>query len=308
MRTFTVGTRGSALALWQTRHVTSLLAARGVGVQERIITTRGDVNQAERLQGRLEKGFFTEELENALRAKEIDWAVHSLKDLPTRQPEGLTLAAILTRAPASDLLLVRKDALDESKRVPVKAGGKVGSSSLRREALLKHFGPHVAPGPLRGNVPTRVEKLRSGAYDAIVLAEAGVTRLGLPLDDLAVFRLSPRRWPGAPGQGAVAVQCRADDAEVLGVLEALDHAPTRAAVTLERELLRELEGGCTTPFGAYTDGERAWLGLAAERGWVSLTLPAPAAPTTDWLHSTLEALQGAPLSPEESDEWFARRV
>jgi hydroxymethylbilane synthase len=296
------------LALWQTRHVTSLLSQRGVSVQERIITTRGDVNQSERLQGRLEKGFFTEELENALRAKVIDWAVHSLKDLPTRQPDGLTLAAILTRAPASDLLLVRKDSLDESKRVPVKAGGKVGSSSLRREALLKHFGPHVAPGPLRGNVPTRVEKLRSGAYDAIVLAEAGVSRLELPLDDLAVFRLSPRRWPGAPGQGAVAVQCRADDAEVRGVLAALDHAPTRAAVELERELLRELEGGCTTPFGCYTDGERVFLGLAAERGWVSLTVPAPAALTPEWLKSTLEALNRAPLSPEESDEWFSRRV
>ncbi len=308
MRTFTVGTRGSALALWQTRHVSAQLAARGVTVAERVITTRGDVNQSERLQGRLEKGFFTEELEHALRAKEIDWAVHSLKDLPTRQPDGLALAAILPRASPSDLLVVRLDALDESRRVPVKAGGKVGSSSLRREALLKHFGPHTAPGPLRGNVPTRVEKLRAGAYDAIVLAEAGVARLELPLADLAAFRLSPRRWPGAPGQGAVAVQCRADDAEVLAVLAALDHAPTRAAVTLERELLRELEGGCTTPFGCFTDGERAWLGLSAAKGWVGLELPAPAAPTADWLRTTLEALAGAPLSPEESDEWFARRI
>lgn len=308
MRTFTVGTRGSALALWQTRHVTSLLGARGVTVAERVITTRGDVSQAARLQGKLEKGFFTEELEAALRAKEIDWAVHSLKDLPTRQPEGLTLAAILPRAPAGDLLLVHPDALDETKRVPLRAGARVGSSSLRREAMLKHFGPHAAPEPLRGNVPTRVEKLRQGAYGAILLAEAGVRRLELPLAELAVFQLSPRRWPGAPGQGAVAVQCRADDAEVLGALQALDDATTRASVTLERELLRVLEGGCTTPFGAFSDGERVYLGLATDAGWASLTVPAPREPSAAWLAETLAALSRAPLALEESNEWICRRV
>lgn len=308
MRRFTVGTRGSELALWQTRHVTALLGAKGVSVAERVITTRGDVNQSARLQGKLEKGFFTEELEAALRGCEIDWAVHSLKDLPTRQPEGLALAAILPRAPAGDLLLARREAVDETRRVPLKVGARVGSSSLRREAMLKRFGPQAVPAPLRGNVPTRVEKLRHGAYEAILLAEAGVRRLELPLDDLAVFQLSPRRWPGAPGQGAVAVQCRADDAEALGVLQALDHAPTRAAVTLERELLRELEGGCTTPFGCYADGAQAWVGLATDAGWASLSLPMPNALSASWLTETLAALFRAPLAPEESDDWFCRRV
>ena len=198
MRHFTVGTRGSALALWQTRHVGSLLSKSGATIAERIITTQGDTNLSDRLVGKLEKGFFTQELEAALHAKEIDWAVHSLKDLPTRMPGGLMLGAVLERAPAADLLLVRPEHVDETSVLPLKAGARVGSCSLRREAMLKHYASKAVAVPLRGNVPTRVSKLREGLFDAILLAEAGVSRLQLPLEGLAVFRLNPARWQCAP--------------------------------------------------------------------------------------------------------------
>lgn len=292
---FIAGTRGSALALWQTRHVSSLLAAQRVEVEERVITTQGDVNQAARLQGKLEKGFFTQELEAALHAREIDWAVHSLKDLPTRMPPGLVLGAVLRRAPAADLLLVRREAVEETKVLPLRDGARVGSSSLRREAMLKHFAPGVKAEPLRGNVPTRVQKLADGQYDAIVLAEAGVTRLALDLSAFAVFRLDPRRWPCAPGQGAVAVQCRADDARVLAALSTLDDAATARATSLERDFLRILEGGCTTPFGCFIAEGTVTLGLASDAGWRALHLQLPASVDAAWLNARLADLNTAPL-------------
>ncbi len=277
-RRFVVGTRGSALARWQTDHVNQRLREQAgtseLAVDVRVITTQGDVNLADRLAGTLEKGFFTAELEAALHAGEIDWAVHSLKDLPTRMPAGLTLVAVLERASPADLLVIAPGAYDghdeRPDRLPLKAGARVGTSSLRRDAMLKAFAPSCTSLPLRGNVPTRVDKLRAGTYDAIVLAEAGLSRLGLSLAGLKVLRLDPRAWQPAPGQGAVAVQARAADDAVRALFAAIDHEDTRAATALERAFLRELEGGCTTPFGAYVDAERAHLGLARPAGWVSL--------------------------------------
>jgi hydroxymethylbilane synthase len=308
VRTFTVGTRGSALALWQTRHVTRLLEGTASPIIERIITTQGDVNLSERLQGSLEKGFFTQELEAALHAKEIDWAVHSLKDLPTRSPEGLTIGATLKRAPAGDLLILRPEAYDEKAApLPLKRGAQVGSSSLRREALLRHYSPHCLPQPLRGNVPTRLDKLKAAQYDGILLAEAGVARLGLDLSGLVVLQLNPRRWVCAPGQGSVAVQCRADDAEVRHVLSTLDDAPTRRATSIERDFLRVLEGGCTTPFGCFVDGERAWLGLLTDTGWHQAQVALPEErPGPEWIATQLHSLTKS--SREDNHEWLARRV
>ena len=302
MRSFTVGTRGSALALWQTRHVSSRLQA---SITERIITTQGDVNLSERLVGKLEKGFFTQELEAALHAREIDWAVHSLKDLPTRMPEGLTLGAVLERAPAADLLLLRAEAVDDGAPIPARPGSRIGSCSLRREAMLKHFAPELVAAPLRGNVPTRVQKLRDGQYDGILLAEAGVTRLSLSLEGLAVYRLNPARWQCAPGQGAVAVQCRSDDREVLSLLSSIHHAPTARATGLERDFLRELEGGCTTPFGCFIDGTRASLGLAVADRWARRVIELPPDVTQKWISQQLLEL---PHHQEDSHEWLARRV
>ncbi len=305
MRAFTVGTRGSALALWQTRHVTALLQKQGVSITERIITTQGDTNLSSKLVGTLEKGFFTQELEAELHEKKIDWAVHSLKDLPTRMPPGLVLGAVLERAPAADLLLLAPHAVDESSLLPVQAGARIGSCSLRREAMLKQFAPRASAVPLRGNVPTRVAKLREGLFDGILLAEAGVARLQLSLEGLAVYRLNPARWQCAPGQGAVAVQCRADDADVLSILAPLHHAATARATGLERDFLRVLEGGCTTPFGCFIDGTRASLGLATERGWARRTIELPASPEPTWLAAQLDEL---PHHQEESHEWLSRRL
>ncbi len=271
------GTRGSDLALWQTRDVAERLRAAHpeIEVEPVVVTTRGDVDLSDRLVGRLDKGFFTRELEDLLRAGGVDIVVHSLKDLPTVQPEGLALGAVVERANVADWLLVRRDAVvggenvvrPSQNRLPLRPGARVGSSALRREALVQRYAPQATAVPLRGNVPTRVHKLRERTYDAIVLAAAGVTRLGLDLSELAVFELDPSLWVPAPGQGAVAVQCRADDAATLARLAALDHRATREAVEVERALLRLTEGGCNSPFGAWSDGRCVTWGLARADRW-----------------------------------------
>jgi hydroxymethylbilane synthase len=276
---FTLGTRGSALALWQTNHVAALLRARdpALEVKLEVITTRGDVDQSERLVGKLEKGFFTEELEKALREGGIDAAVHSLKDLPTRLPQGLALGAVLQRAAAWDVLLIRPDWVHRTtpEVLPLADPARVGASSLRRDALLRRFAPTCRPVPLRGNVPTRVQRLRDGRTDAIVLAAAGLLRLELDLKGLAAFRLNPRRWIPAPGQGAIAVQCRSDDARAATLLSAAHHPETASATGWERDFLRVLEGGCATPFGAFVEGQQLWLGQATKRGWKGSSVRLP---------------------------------
>jgi hydroxymethylbilane synthase len=256
-----LATRGSALARWQTSLTNTLLGGR---CEEVVIETRGDVDQAPVLAGRMEKGFFTAELERALHEKSVDVAVHSLKDLPTQQPKGLCLGAVLERADPRDWLVVRRDAVDRSAAVPVKSGGRVGASSLRRMALLRHHAPALAPTPLRGNVPTRVRKLAEGAYEAIVLAGAGVSRLGIDLSAFEVFALSPTAWVPAPAQGTIALQCREDDAPTRARLSAIEHVETRRRVDAERLLLQAFEAGCSSPFGAYLDGSRLVIGQERE--------------------------------------------
>lgn len=255
-RELKLATRGSALARWQT----ALVRHRLGGGLETIIETRGDVDQAPVLAGRMEKGFFTAELERALHERRVDVAVHSLKDLPTVQPAGLCVGAVLERADPRDWLIVRRDALASGSPLPVRPGGRVGASSLRRMALLRHHAPGLVPTPLRGNVPTRVKKLASGEYEAIVLAAAGVSRLGLDLTSFAVFGLEPSTWVPAPGQGVIAIQCREDDAEVRDRLAAIEHRETRRRVDTERLLLQAFEAGCSSPFGAFLDGARLVVG------------------------------------------------
>jgi len=269
-----LATRGSALARWQTDWVASKVPLKSRAV---IIETRGDVDQAPVLAGRMEKGFFTAELERALHEKTVHAAVHSLKDLPTVQPKGLCLGAVLERADPRDWLLVRKDAVDSSHAFPVKAGGRVGASSLRRMALLRHHASHLAPTPLRGNVPTRLRKLEEGQYEAIVLAAAGVSRLGLDLSPFKVFALAPQSWVPAPGQGAVTVQCREDDAETRAVLEQVEDLKSRQAVDSERAMLQAFEAGCSSPFGAFLDGETLLIGQERDGKWMtaSATVTAP---------------------------------
>jgi hydroxymethylbilane synthase len=248
-RSLTIGTRGSALARWQTEWVRARLrtAWPDLECQTRLFTTSGDRTQSvnKPLPEIGGKGLFTEELENALRQGEIGLAVHSLKDLPIDDAPGLTLGAIPVREDARDVLVSRNswtlDALPK--------GVRVGTSSLRRSAQLLAARPELTLLPLRGNVDTRIHKVMNGEYEAIVLAAAGVLRLGLG-EHITEYLPMEVMLP-APGQGAIAVQCRADDSAMLELLTAIDDADTRAAVTAERAFLNALGGGCSAPVAAY---------------------------------------------------------
>jgi hydroxymethylbilane synthase len=277
-----IGSRGSDLALWQSRTV--LAALRGAGAASAwnseitVIATRGDLDQSPLLVGKMEKGFFTRELELALLDRRIDLVVHSLKDLPTAEPEGLTNQTILPRATPADWLLVRREfhVPREDGLLPLRAGTRVGASSLRRAALLGQFAPHAKPVPLRGNVPTRVRRLAEGeTVDAIVLAAAGLTRLALDLSAFVVIELPPEWWIPAPGQGALAAQCRAGDRGIESQIALLADAACVSATRWEREFLRVIEGGCSTPFGCHVSGNRAYLGIATERGWAAHSIDLP---------------------------------
>ena len=247
MRELVVGTRGSELALWQTRTV---MAAVVGPWREAVIKTAGDRFQEIPLHKADAVGLFTKDIEDQLLAGAIDVAVHSMKDLPTRVPPGLAFAALLERAAPSDVLLVRPESHDPSRRIPVRPGGLVGASSLRRQALLGLWAADLAVASLRGNVPTRVAKLRKSECDAIVLARAGISRLGLDVTPLVAFDLNPEAWVGAPAQGVIGVQVRASDAEAHQRLAPLDHAESRACAEAERRLLQLYGGGCHAPFGA----------------------------------------------------------
>ena len=264
-----LGTRRSALALAQ-----SGMVARALGPDVTLVevVTEGDRLVGVPLQGTLAKGYFTEALEAKLREGSIDLAVHSLKDLPVLDSPGLTLGAVPPRESPADLLLVRAAAFDaEAWRLPLVPGARVGAASLRRQALLRTLRPDLEPAFLRGNVTTRVRKLVDGSYDAIVLAEAGVVRLGetlgLPEDgSVVVARLLPEHWPCAPGQGALGIQCRADDPSVQARLARIHDPATAAAVGGERDALRSIGGGCATPFAAWFGESGRVLGMAPEEG------------------------------------------
>ena len=277
-----IGSRGSDLALWQSRTV--LAALRGLGAapawdsEITVVTTRGDVDQSLYLAGGVEKGFFTKELEFALLERRIDLVVHSLKDLPTATPAGLRNITILPRASAADWLLIRREfhAPRNDGLLPLAAGARVGASSLRRGALLGRFAPQARSVPLRGNVPTRVRKLaESDGVDAIILAGAGLSRLGLDLSAFVVIELSPEWWVPAPGQGALAAQCRAGETDIESQVRRLTDPAGADAARWEREFLRVIEGGCSTPFGCHVIGDHAWLGIATEQGWAARSIELP---------------------------------
>lgn len=277
-----IGSRGSDLALWQSRTV--LAALRGAAAMPAwqseitVIATRGDLDQSPLLVGKMEKGFFTRELELALLDRRIDLVVHSLKDLPTAEPDGLANRTILPRATPADWLLIRHEfhAPRTDGLLPLKTGTRVGASSLRRGALLGRFAPQAVSVPLRGNVPTRLRKLAEGQQvDAIVLAGAGLTRLELNLSAFVVLELPPEWWIPAPGQGALAAQCRVGDREIEAQIGLLADAPCASATRWEREFLRVIEGGCSTPFGCYVAGNRAHLGMATDSGWAAHSIELP---------------------------------
>ena len=254
-----LGTRGSDLARTQSGTVAAALREAGFEVELTIIKTSGDENKTALFGAIGPQGVFVREIEQALVERRIELAVHSFKDLPTTSPAELTIAAVPQRVDPADLLLVRHDALVAATGdwLPLAQGARVGTASARRRVWLTHFRPDLRIEPLRGNVPTRVRKLEEGEFDAILLAAAGVARLqaeqrlGSELANVEVLRLDPTRFVPAPAQGALAVQCRRDDARVLTALERIDHAPSHTAVDAERDALARAEGGCDVAFGAY---------------------------------------------------------
>jgi hydroxymethylbilane synthase len=249
-----IGTRGSALALWQANHVANLLAQRhGVETELVRIRTAGDhlqsasvaqVNSAIGSESGA-KGIFIKELEEALLAGAIDLAVHSMKDVPTEIPSGLTFSAITHREDPRDCMISREGATLKA----LAPGARVGTSSLRRQAQLRHHRPDLEAVDLRGNVDTRLKKLDAGEFDAIVLAVAGVNRLGLSSRITQV--LNADVMLPAVGQGALGIETRANDAGTSDLCAALDDAETHACITAERALLHELQGGCQVPLGAW---------------------------------------------------------
>jgi hydroxymethylbilane synthase len=245
-RALRIGTRASALALWQANRVADLIRAQpGAPAVELVhIKTEGDMRTDVPLWAVDGRAFFTKEIDRALLANEIDVAVHSLKDLSTVLENGVELVAVVERQDPRDALLSRSGA----SFADLPAGSRVGTSSLRRRAFLAHLRPDIQAMELRGNVPTRVEKLQKGEYDAIILASAGLARLGL--DKHITARLAVTDFTPAVSQGAIGCCSRAGDAEAVRWMKALDNASARLETTAERALLRRIEGGCQVPLGA----------------------------------------------------------
>ena len=258
-----IGTRGSDLALWQAHFVKAKLENLGCEVQLQIIVTQGDRIQDlsfDKLEG---KGFFTKEIEAALLNNDIDLAVHSHKDLETSQPEGLCIGAVSYREDPSELLLMRKTAQDPTQHWGLKAGAVIGTSSARRKSIIKALRPDLQIEELRGNVPTRIDKLRAGQYDAILLANAGVSRLQLALNDLHTLVLDPTEFVPAPAQGVLGLQIRQNDAATQAIVAQLNDAEVAAQIAIERGVLQALQGGCQLPLGVYYGQDKIYAAHAA---------------------------------------------
>jgi hydroxymethylbilane synthase len=284
-----IGTRGSVLAKWQAEFVRKqLFQQAGVETEVIIIKTSGDKMQHTSLSEISGQGIFIKELEQALLDKTIDIAVHSVKDVPTEVRAGLSFPAICQRADVRDCIVSANNAT----LATLRQGARVGTGSLRRQAQLRHVRPDLDVRDLRGNVDTRLRKVESGEYDAVVLAKAGLDRLG------AAHRISEILGPEvclpAVGQGAIGVECRADDAESNDVLDKLNHPETRAAIVAERTLLAALQGGCQVPVGAWARIERDELVLEA------------CVCSTDGQQYVRRRLVGSPENPRDLGHRMAR--
>ncbi|MEM6967385.1 MAG: hydroxymethylbilane synthase [Bacteroidota bacterium] len=262
-----IGTRGSRLALWQAEYTQQRLAEVGVTSELVIIKTKGDKIQHlsfDKIEG---KGFFTKEIEDALLRGDVDMAVHSMKDMPTTPPKGLVITAVSYRENPADWLLIQKTSVDATEDFKLKPNAVVGTSSARRKSQMLHFRPDVGLKDIRGNVPTRIEKLRAGDFDAIILAGAGVERLQLDLSDLEVVKFNVREFVPAPAQGVLAWQTNANDLETRRILRRI-HQPTVSRCTnVERKILQLLDGGCQLPLGAYCEqDDRGYYHLWVAKG------------------------------------------
>ncbi|HZH80118.1 MAG TPA: hydroxymethylbilane synthase [Gemmatimonadales bacterium] len=275
-----LGTRGSQLALWQAEWVKAALARNGITAVLEVIKTQGDTDVDRPLHLLEGKGFFTKEIEQALVDARIDVAVHSLKDLPTRLPEGLALGAVPARADPAEVLVTRGPGGGVASLAGLASGVRIGTSSLRRTAQIRYLRADLDIVPLRGNVPTRLRKVREGqdGLDAALLTRAELERLGLAAG--AGARLDPLEVMPAPGQGALGLEVRADDGKARAALAPLEDAMSARAVMAERALLAALEGGCQAPVAAYCGirehgaGSRVFGRVTAQDGSVQITASA----------------------------------
>jgi hydroxymethylbilane synthase len=257
-----IGSRGSQLALWQANHIASLLRGDGYDVDIEIIKTTGDRLQEVFFSEVGSKGMFTKEIEEALADRRIDLAVHSLKDLPTELPEPFALAATPARVDPRDVFV----SVNYAHLSELPQGARVGTSSLRRRAQLKAIRPDLVPQEFRGNVDTRLRKLAEGQVEAVLLAAAGLDRLGKT--DWVRQRLTPQEFCPAAGQGALGIETRRNDAVTIGAVSFLDHPDTRFAVTAERASLAALGGGCQVPIGIYC--RPSFAAGAEQNGWFEI--------------------------------------
>jgi hydroxymethylbilane synthase len=288
VRVLRIGSRGSPLALWQADHVGDWLErARGVSPEIVRIRTTGDRVLEPEFTAMGLKGVFIKEIEDALIEKRVDLAVHSMKDVPTAVPPGLAF-------PAIDCLISN----GRKTLAQLPPGARVGTSSLRRQAQLHRARPDVVPVAVRGNVETRIRKLDQGEFDAIVLARAGVERLSLA--DRIAETLAPEVMLPAVGQGALAIEARANDAEVMKLLAGLDDRDTRCAVEAERALLAALEGGCQVPLGA-------WARMEPNGAGRRLVLDACVC-SADGKEMIRDTLRGGTENPQELGRELARRL
>ena len=287
-----IGTRGSKLALWQANYIAHCLTERypNMTVTLQHMVTTGDKILDVPLAKIGGKGLFTKELEIAMLQGDIDLAVHSLKDMPTELPPGLTLAAVTEREDPWDALVSPRHGTVDN----LPKGARIGTSSLRRKAQLLSYRPDLIISDLRGNLDTRLRKLETEGLDAIVLAQAGLKRLGW--DNLITQVLPKDISLPAVGQGALAIEARDDDDDVLALLDFLDNDDTRASVTAERAFLNELEGGCQVPIGVY--GYRHGDEVCLEAAILSL----------DGCRSVRDTLCGAPTSAAAMGRTLARRM
>lgn len=274
----TIGTRGSDLALYQANFIKGILEERyGCRVDIKIIKTSGDKIDDlafDKMEG---KGFFTKEIEDALLKREIDLAVHSLKDLMTTQPDGLKLGAVGYRADRREMLLIRKESKEGEGVIPVRAGGIIGTSSARRKCQIAFYNDSLEIRELRGNVPTRIRKLREKKYDAIIIAAAGVKRLEMNLSDLEAIELDPEEFLPAPAQGILGLQIRTDDKQTEEVVAKLNSPEASLEASLERGLLARFDSGCSLPLGVFSEIRnnqfrlKAILGIQKDNGWDGMT-------------------------------------
>ncbi len=319
MRTLIIGTRGSELALWQAHFVKDSLAANGITAELKIIKTQGDriLNLSfDKLEG---KGFFTKELEEELLAGTIDLAVHSHKDLPTENPPGLIIAAVSEREGPSEYLLILKDCVDVRQKMSLKFGALVGTSSNRRKAQLLAYRPDLEIAELRGNVPTRIGKLRDEKYDAIMIAKAGASRLEIDLSEFHVEELTPAELVPAPAQGVLAIQIRESDKELFDALQVLHHPDVAEQLSVERSVLKLFGGGCHLPLGCYCRKENGQFQVFTSKADKGEDFPDRAfitSATTDGLAEKVVSLFAADrqlpasvfISRELSEQSYFRRA